>query len=89
MSACEKGGQWEKALALLHKMREAGMTADAMSFIVAVSPRKKGEQWEQAVALRYFTDARGRHDRQCDQLHCGYLSVRKGRRLCEQEVALL
>ena len=27
--ACEKGGQWQQAMALLHKMRDIGMAANA------------------------------------------------------------
>ena len=39
-SACEKGGQWEQALTLLHKMCDPGMTANVIGFKVAMSPQE-------------------------------------------------
>ena len=35
-SASEKGGQWQQALALPHKVHEAGMAAHLISFSAAI-----------------------------------------------------
>ena len=43
--------QSEHALALLRNMREAGLTADVISFGAAISACEKGGQWEQALVL--------------------------------------
>ena len=43
ISACEKGGQWERALSLLGKMRKAGITSNVISFSAAISACEKGE----------------------------------------------
>merc|ERR1711904_202411 len=52
ISACEKGGQWEQALALLDKMRKNGVTPpDVISFNAAISACGKGGQWRRAVSL--------------------------------------
>ena len=32
ISACGKGGQWEQAVAMLHKMRTVGMIVNVISF---------------------------------------------------------
>ena len=45
------GRQWEQAVALLHKMRKAGIIANVINFITAVSACEKGAQWERALAL--------------------------------------
>ena len=41
---CEKVGQWEKALMLLRKMRETGMTVDVVSFMATISACEKKNQ---------------------------------------------
>ena len=48
--ACEKGGQWERALPLVEK---TGMTLDAISFSAALSAYEKGGQWERALSSPY------------------------------------
>ena len=65
ISACEKVEQWEQALALLHNMRETGLTAYVIRHTASsavregkavgqcghLSAREKGEQWQQALPL--------------------------------------
>merc|ERR1711938_278624 len=51
ISACEKGGQWERALALLDAMQAAGVAPDTITYSAAISACEKGGQWERALAL--------------------------------------
>ena len=63
ISACEKGGQWQRALALFDDMRKvgvtrrlesicrAGVTPSVISFSAANSACEKGGQWQQALPL--------------------------------------
>ena len=51
ISACEKGGQWERALSLLDEMRESGVTPNVFSFNAAISACEKGGQVERALSL--------------------------------------
>ncbi|CAK0858602.1 unnamed protein product [Prorocentrum cordatum] len=51
ISACEKGEQWEQALALLSEMREAKVEPDVISYSAGISACEKGDQWQRAVAL--------------------------------------
>ncbi|CAE8584528.1 unnamed protein product [Polarella glacialis] len=51
MSACEKGGQWERALALLSSMQEVGPTPNHISYSAVISACEKAAAWEPAVAL--------------------------------------
>ena len=37
ISACEKGEQWEQALALLHKMHETSRASNVISLSAAIS----------------------------------------------------
>ena len=37
ISACERGGQWEQALTLLHKMRENSMMSDVITCSVVTT----------------------------------------------------
>ncbi|CAK0841582.1 unnamed protein product [Prorocentrum cordatum] len=48
--ACEKGGQWQPALALLSEIWEAKLP-DVISYNAGISACEKGEQWELALAL--------------------------------------
>ena len=50
ISSCEKGDQWEEALAVLWDMRDAEMMLNAISFNAAISSCGKGDQWEEALA---------------------------------------
>ncbi|CAK0790318.1 unnamed protein product, partial [Prorocentrum cordatum] len=51
-SACEKGGQWQRALALLSEMPEAKLEPDIIfSYNAGISACAKGEQWQRALAL--------------------------------------
>ena len=49
ISACGKGGQWQRALSLLDDMRKAGATMDVISFSAAVSACEKG--WAVAASV--------------------------------------
>ncbi|CAK0831140.1 unnamed protein product, partial [Prorocentrum cordatum] len=51
ISACEKGEQWHRALALLSEMREAKLELDVISYNAGISACEKGEQWQRALAL--------------------------------------
>ena len=51
ISACEKGGQWERALLLLDEMRRCGVKQDIFGFSAAISACAKGGQWERALSL--------------------------------------
>ncbi|CAK0882278.1 unnamed protein product, partial [Prorocentrum cordatum] len=51
ISACEKGKQWERALALLSEMREAKLEPNVISYSAGISTCEKGEQWQRALAL--------------------------------------
>ena len=63
ISACEKGGQWQRALALFGDMRKvgvtrmlegicrAGVTLSVISFRVAISACEKGGLWQRALPL--------------------------------------
>ncbi|CAK0799481.1 unnamed protein product [Prorocentrum cordatum] len=50
-SACEKGEQWQQALALLSEMREAKLEPNVISCTAGISAYEKGEQWQRALAL--------------------------------------
>ncbi|CAK0833632.1 unnamed protein product [Prorocentrum cordatum] len=51
ISACEKGEQWQRALALLSTMLEAKLKPDAAVFNAGISACEKGRQWQRALAL--------------------------------------
>ncbi|CAK0863372.1 unnamed protein product [Prorocentrum cordatum] len=51
ISACEKGGQWQQALALMSDMREAKLEPDVIVCSAGISACEKGGQWERALAL--------------------------------------
>ncbi|CAK0905365.1 unnamed protein product [Prorocentrum cordatum] len=52
ISACEKGEQWQRALALLSEMREAKLDPhDIFSYSAGISACGKGAQWQRALAL--------------------------------------
>ncbi|CAK0837724.1 unnamed protein product, partial [Prorocentrum cordatum] len=45
ISACEKGEQWQRALALLSEMRKAKLEPNVISYRAGISAYEKGEQW--------------------------------------------
>ena len=42
ISACEKGGQWQRALQLLEDMQAKGIPADTITYSAAISACEKG-----------------------------------------------
>jgi pentatricopeptide repeat domain-containing protein 1 len=50
ISACEKGGQWQEALAVLEFMRRCGSKPDTVTYNSLISACEKGSQW--AVAIK-------------------------------------
>ncbi|CAK0873284.1 unnamed protein product [Prorocentrum cordatum] len=52
ISACEKGEQWQRALALLREMSEAKLQPDVISYNAGISAcGDNGGQWQRALAL--------------------------------------
>ncbi|CAK0874690.1 unnamed protein product, partial [Prorocentrum cordatum] len=51
ISACEKGEQWQRALALLSEMREAKLEPDVISYNVGISVCANGGQWQEALSM--------------------------------------
>eukprot|EP00966_Prymnesium_polylepis_P201568 4670544-Prymnesium_polylepis.1 len=51
ISACESGGQWERALRLLVDMRQARVKPDVITYNAAIAACGKGGEWEKALQL--------------------------------------
>jgi pentatricopeptide repeat protein len=51
INACERAGQWEKAVALLHKMPSAGVPRSAFAYNFAISACAKAGHTEKALEL--------------------------------------
>ncbi|CAK0879656.1 unnamed protein product [Prorocentrum cordatum] len=51
ISACAKGEQWQRALALLSEMWEAKLDPDVTSYSAGITACKSGGQWQRALAL--------------------------------------
>ncbi|CAK0843967.1 unnamed protein product [Prorocentrum cordatum] len=51
ISACEKGEQWQRALALLGEVWEAKLEPNVISYNAGISACEKGGQWQPALAL--------------------------------------
>ncbi|CAK0826491.1 unnamed protein product [Prorocentrum cordatum] len=64
ISACEKGEQWQRALALLSEMREAKGEPDVtLIYSAGISACGNGEQWKRALALlSEMREAKGEPD---------------------------
>ncbi|CAK0843472.1 unnamed protein product [Prorocentrum cordatum] len=51
ISACEKGEQWQRALALVGEMWEAKLEPDVISYSAGISACENGQQWQLALSL--------------------------------------
>ncbi|CAK0852609.1 unnamed protein product, partial [Prorocentrum cordatum] len=51
ISACEKGEQWQRALALLSEMKEVKLEPNDFSYSAGVTACEKGGQWQQALSI--------------------------------------
>ena len=51
ISACEKGGQWQKAMELFESMKSRGMQPNVITISAAISAFEKGGQWQKALYL--------------------------------------
>ncbi|KAK3262832.1 hypothetical protein CYMTET_28338, partial [Cymbomonas tetramitiformis] len=51
ISACEKGGQWEKALEVFAGMKKAGVEPNVITYSSLISACEKGGQWEKALEV--------------------------------------
>eukprot|EP00434_Breviolum_minutum_P009870 symbB.v1.2.008696.t1/scaffold543.1/size336731/9 len=51
ISACEKGGQWQRALALFQTMLEEKVVPNVVIYGAIISACEKGGQWQRALAL--------------------------------------
>ena len=59
ISACEKGGQWQRALQLMEDMQAEGIPADTITYSAAISACEKGRQWQRALRLMKDMQAEG------------------------------
>ncbi|CAK0896934.1 unnamed protein product [Prorocentrum cordatum] len=59
ISACEKGAQWQRALALLGEMWDAKLEPDDISYCAAISACEKAERWSEALGLFHEMSERG------------------------------
>ena len=57
--ACEKAGEWERALLLFEAVKSRGIQPDEICFGAAVKACAKGRQWERAEALLDDMQSRG------------------------------
>lgn len=69
-SACGKGEQWEKALALLREMLERCLEPTEISYSATTSACGEGERWEEALELLWGGEP--------DQPQCSRWCVRGG-----------
>ena len=51
ITACEKGGRWQHAFALLQTMCDERIWPDTTSYNAAISACEKGKHWELALEL--------------------------------------
>ncbi|CAJ1390413.1 unnamed protein product [Effrenium voratum] len=58
VSACEEGGNWELALALMAEMQEVVLRMDIITYNSAISAAEKCGRWQEAVAL--LSELRGK-----------------------------
>ena len=59
ISACEKGGQWQRALQLMEDVQAEGIPAGAITYSAAISACENGRRWQQALHLMGNMQAEG------------------------------
>jgi pentatricopeptide repeat protein len=59
IDACGKGGQWQKAIELLHEMPQQGLVANLISYSSAVDACSDLGQWQQALELLHKMQHQG------------------------------
>merc|ERR1711918_124960 len=57
--ACERGGRWERSLALLEEMQAHDLEPNVVTLSAAVSACAKGLQWDRALSLVEDMQSRG------------------------------
>eukprot|EP00953_Heterococcus_sp_UTEX-ZZ885_P014937 8426-Heterococcus_DN1.PRE.1 len=51
IDACSKGGQWQKAVEVLHEMQEQGLKPDVTSYNTTMDACSGSGQWQKATAI--------------------------------------
>lgn len=55
VSACDKGGQWEKAMGIFNAMEDVGLPRDAITYSALISALSKGRQWSLGESVCAFS----------------------------------
>jgi pentatricopeptide repeat protein len=77
ISACEKGGQWEKALQLLEEMRAKDVEPNVITYNATTSACEKGGQCEKALQLLEEMRAKGVEPNVITYSECSHQRVRE------------
>ena len=82
VSACEKGGEWARALDILGVMARSSIQMDTFTCSVAISACEKRGMWRgEAPALLSSTAGTEQHPDGYDHMQCCHQCLRKRRRV--------